>query len=109
MGWPKGVSGNPKGARPGVKRHPRPGDMLIFRARQSGDAYGFLVDVMDAESMPMGFRIAAAQGVLPYQRAKVVETYNSRPFELPTARTEEQTSFRTLWLTAACRSKPVRS
>jgi hypothetical protein len=68
MVWVKGQSGNPAGRQAGKRSMPV-GDMLVFRASQSGNAYVFLKEVMDDERVPMDIRVIAAREIRKHQQA----------------------------------------
>jgi hypothetical protein len=86
MGFKPGQSGNPAGrpAGRGIGRKPG-GDLLVFRAKQSGNALAFFRDVMDSEVVPLQLRLVAAQGLAPYEHARCTDRRISCPIELPVA------------------------
>jgi hypothetical protein len=50
--------------------HKLGGDLLVFRAKQSGNALAFFRDVMDSEVVPSQLRLVAAQGLAPYEHPR---------------------------------------
>jgi hypothetical protein len=58
------------------------GDMLVFRASKSGDAYVFFQEAMDNERVPIGIRANAAQNLIAYQRAKITDPPLENPVPL---------------------------
>jgi hypothetical protein len=72
MVWVKGAPNlgiNREGRKPGCKRNPSAGELFVFRASKSGDAYTFFVEAMDEPKLAMEFRSLAARELLKHQRA----------------------------------------
>jgi hypothetical protein len=85
MTWVKGAP-NPginRAGRAPNKRGMSAGELFVFRASKSGDAYTFFVEVMDNERVSMDFRTLAARELLKHQRAADPPIQNPVPLIEP--------------------------
>jgi len=84
-----GQSGNPAGARKGVKRKPPPIVMRILKERNDTDPLLLLSTIVTTADAPLQLRAQCAIAMAPYLYPRVTARPITKPFDLPVVETVE--------------------
>jgi hypothetical protein len=85
MPFQPGISGNPRGRKPGWRKKAQPWLGVTLEGDNAPDSLEYLASVVAADKAPTSYRIQAAAVLAPFQHSKSTVRLISTPIELPAA------------------------